>query len=130
MQAPLDWGCPTAGAKDGTGSGVERRRRHELAAFVTVVSLATAALSDDASARAVQTATNESEPAVSDEIRRPIPENAIPTGDDLYMVPLGKDGDGCEQFSLFSPTKMVATVIYYRAKDGGFTTDKLKADCG
>lgn len=79
---------------------------------------------------ATELAANESETSVTEDGEKTIPENAIPAGDGLYMIPIGKDGDGCEQFSPFSPTKMVATVIYYRDKDGGFTTDKQKADCG
>ena len=74
-------------------------------------------------------AAGESATPATEEAKPAVPDNAIPIGDDLYLVPLGKDGDGCEQFSPVSPTKVVATVIYYRDRDGGFTTDKLKAGC-
>jgi len=58
-----------------------------------------------------------------------IPAGAIAIGNDMYMVPLGKDKDGCEQFRAFSPSKAVIQVIFYRDTEGGFTTDKRKADC-
>lgn len=59
-----------------------------------------------------------------------VPEGAIPIGEDLYMVPAGRDNDGCEQFTAWSSTKAVAQVIYYRARSGGFTTSRGQADCG
>lgn len=58
-----------------------------------------------------------------------VPEGAIPIGEDLYMVPAGRDNDGCEQFTAWSSTKAVAQVIYYRARSGGFTTSRSQADC-
>ena len=59
-----------------------------------------------------------------------IPLGAIQTGDDLYMVPIGEDSDGCVQFTLWSKSRMVPAAIYYRKADGGFTLDYLVADCG
>lgn len=59
-----------------------------------------------------------------------IPEGAIPVGDEIYMVPIGRDKDGCEQFTGWSPSKPVAQVIFYRDRKGGFTADRSEADCG
>jgi hypothetical protein len=58
-----------------------------------------------------------------------LPPGAIANGDGTYMVPVGADPDGCANFRLYSPTGAVAMVIYYRAKDGGFTADRGEADC-
>jgi len=58
------------------------------------------------------------------------PAGAIPMGDEMYMVPIGRDPGGCEQFTAWSATKPVAQVIYYRARKGGFTADRAEADCG
>lgn len=57
------------------------------------------------------------------------PPGAIRIGEDLYLVPLDRPVADCPAFRLYSPTKMVAQVIYHRAKGGGFTTDRNKADC-
>lgn len=65
-----------------------------------------------------------------------IPENAIPMGEDLYMVPLDRPLDGCPAFRAFSPTRMVLQAIFFRTKaefreeEGTFTLDRNKADCG
>ena len=32
----------------------------------------------------------------------PVPAGAIPVGEDVYMVPVGADRDGCGQFRMFS----------------------------
>jgi hypothetical protein len=61
--------------------------------------------------------------------RTPIPEGAIPVGDDLYMVPAGRDPSGCQQFTAWSATKAVTFVIYYRDRKGGFTANRAEADC-
>jgi hypothetical protein len=58
-----------------------------------------------------------------------IPPGAILVDEELYMVPAGKDEDGCLQFTAWSPTKMVTMVIQYRDRTGGFTTDKARALC-
>lgn len=58
-----------------------------------------------------------------------VPPGAIPLGDELYQVPLGADHDGCPRYRLYSPTRLVAQVIYYRGLAGGFTTDRQQADC-
>ena len=65
-----------------------------------------------------------------------VPENAIPIGEDIYVVPLNEPVDGCPAFRPFSPTAMVVQAIYYRTKaayrdrEGPFTIDRNKADCG
>lgn len=59
----------------------------------------------------------------------PVPADAIPIGEDLYMVPLAEPLDGCRAYRAFSQTKRVAQVIYFRAADGQFVTDRSKADC-
>ena len=58
-----------------------------------------------------------------------VPPGAIPIGDELYQVPIGADDDGCPRYRLYSPTRLVAQVIYYRDPAGGFTTDRQQADC-
>jgi len=58
-----------------------------------------------------------------------IPANAIPIGEDVYMVPLGPDGDGCTMYQAFSPTKAVAQVIQYRASEGRYVSDKRDSAC-
>ncbi len=64
----------------------------------------------------------------------PLPEGAVQTGADLYMVPLsGRDADGCQGYRQYSPIHMVTMAIYYRtaASNGadGFTANKMQADC-
>lgn len=58
-----------------------------------------------------------------------LPAGAIATGDELYMVPIAEDDIGCMQYRMYSPTKAVAQVIFYRAPDGSFTADRSKAAC-
>ena len=58
-----------------------------------------------------------------------VPDNAIAVGDDVFMVPLGKDADGCAMFRTFSPTKAVTQAIQYQRADGTFTVDKNAANC-
>ena len=57
------------------------------------------------------------------------PPGAIRIGDQLYQVPIGADDDGCPRYRLYSPTRLVAQVIYYRDPAGGFTTDRRQAAC-
>ncbi len=58
------------------------------------------------------------------------PPGAIPIGDDVYAVPIGKpDADGCQRYRLWSPTKMVVQAIHYRRADGRFTMRKDEAAC-
>ncbi len=59
-----------------------------------------------------------------------VPANAITVSDDLYMLPLGRDADGCEMYQAFSTTKAVAQVIQYRTRDGGYVMDKRDSVCG
>jgi hypothetical protein len=66
--------------------------------------------------------------AIADEAATELPPGAIPIGDELYQVPIGADDDSCPRYRLYSPTRLVAQVIYYRAA-GGFTTDRRQADC-
>ena len=49
--------------------------------------------------------------------------------DDLYMVEIGPDDRGCVQYSAWSATRAVPTVVYYREPGGEFTTDRSKAVC-
>lgn len=58
-----------------------------------------------------------------------VPDGAIAVGDDVYMVPLGKDAQGCAMYRAFSPTKAVAQVLQYRAADGQFVMNKDEAAC-
>lgn len=58
-----------------------------------------------------------------------IPENAIPVGENMYMVPLGEDESGCMMYQAHAPGRLVAQVIHYRAADGRFVTDKREAAC-
>ncbi len=58
-----------------------------------------------------------------------MPAEAIPIGEDVYMVPAGVDGTGCPWFRAFSPTKMVVQAMFYRAADGSFTMARVEAVC-
>lgn len=58
-----------------------------------------------------------------------IPAGAVEVGEDVYMVPAGTDPQGCETFTMWSPTKPVIMVIHYRDGKGGFTADRSQADC-
>ena len=66
---------------------------------------------------------------IAGEAAAEVPLGAIPIGDELYQVPIGADDDGCPRYRLYSPTRLVAQVIYYRNPAGGFTTDRQQADC-
>lgn len=59
-----------------------------------------------------------------------VPASAIAVGDDVYMVPLGPDAEGCAMFRVFSPTKAVVQAIHYRTADGAFVMNKQDAQCG
>jgi hypothetical protein len=58
-----------------------------------------------------------------------MPDGAIAVGDDVYMVPIGKDAQGCAMYRAFSPTKAVAQAIHYRAADDRFVMNKDDAAC-
>jgi hypothetical protein len=58
-----------------------------------------------------------------------IPAGAIPVGDEVYQVPIAADDDGCPRYRLYSPTRLVAQVIYYRSRAGGFTAERQDAAC-
>ena len=58
------------------------------------------------------------------------PPGAVHVEDGLYMVPVGVDESGCQQYSGWSATKALPAVIYYRAADGTFTMLRSEADCG
>ena len=58
-----------------------------------------------------------------------LPNGAIAVGDDIYMVPIGKDAQGCAMYRVFSPTKAVAQAIHYRADNHRFVMNKDKAAC-
>lgn len=55
------------------------------------------------------------------------PPGALPVEEDLFQVPVGSDADGYRQYTLWSCTRLVTTVIWYRDARGGFTTDRSKA---
>ncbi len=59
-----------------------------------------------------------------------LPDGAIQTGDDMYMVPVGTpDSNGCQLYRAHSPGKMVPQVIFYRRADGTFVVNKAEAAC-
>jgi hypothetical protein len=58
-----------------------------------------------------------------------LPNGAIAVGDDVYMVPIGKDARGCTMYRVFSFTKAVAQAIHYRADDDRFVMNKDEAAC-
>ena len=78
-------------------------------------------------ARAPGTAGNSG--SVTGDTAAEVPAGAIPIGDALYQVPIDADEDGCPRYRLYSPTRLVAQVIYYRDRAGGFTTDRRQAAC-
>jgi uncharacterized protein (DUF779 family) len=71
------------------------------------------------------------DPSVSAETSVPetIPHGAVKVGDDLYMVPLDAQVDGCPAFRQWSPTDMVVQAVYYRGRAGGFVLDRAEAVC-
>ena len=73
--------------------------------------------------------TRSSSETVVDQGQPKVPPGAIRIGDQLYQVPIGADDDGCPRYRLYSPTRLVAQVIYYRDHAGGFTTDRRQAEC-
>ena len=58
-----------------------------------------------------------------------LPNGAIAVGDDFYVVPMGKDAQGCVMYSVFSLTKVVGQMILYRTDDDRFVTNKDDAAC-
>ena len=66
---------------------------------------------------------------VANQAAADVPRGAIQVGEELYQVPIGEDDDGCLMFRMYSPTKLVPQVIYYRDAAGGFTTSKQEAVC-
>lgn len=67
--------------------------------------------------------------AGADQAAGDVPGGAIRVGEQLYQVPIGADDDGCPMFRMYSPTKLVPQVIYYRDAAGGFTASKQEAAC-
>jgi len=59
-----------------------------------------------------------------------VPADAVPAGENLWMVPLADTVSGCRAFRPFSPGRMTVAAIYYRKRGGGFTLDRAEADCG
>ena len=57
------------------------------------------------------------------------PPDAIRVADDHYMVPIGADGGGCEQYTPWSARGRVTTAIYYRKADGSFTLYRSEVEC-
>ena len=68
-------------------------------------------------------------PEPGDSGQDPLPEGAIEVEEGLYMIPLAAPVEGCQAYRAHAPGQMVAQVIYYRAKDGGFVTDRREAHC-
>ena len=58
-----------------------------------------------------------------------LPDGAIAIGDDVYMVPIGEDAQGCAMYRVFSPTKAVVQAIHYRTADDRFVMNKGEAAC-
>lgn len=58
-----------------------------------------------------------------------VPADAIAVGDDVYMVPIGADAEGCTMYRVFSPTKATVQAIHYRTAEGRFVMDKAQAAC-
>lgn len=53
--------------------------------------------------------------------QRQVPDNAIKTGDDLYMVPSAPGPNGCMMFTSWSSTRSTDTAIYWRNARGEFS---------
>ena len=75
------------------------------------------------------TVENPGQEGLVEESGREPPPGAIRTGDDLYMVAIGRDSSGCLQFKPWSKSRMVPAAIYFRKADGDFTLYKDEADC-
>ena len=59
----------------------------------------------------------------------PIPPDAIPVSSELYMRPMGTDGDGCPVFQPWSPTLAVVQALHWQTAEGDFTLDRSIAAC-
>ena len=64
------------------------------------------------------------------EIATQPPPGAIKVEEDLYMLDIGLDNHGCRQYTAWSATRTVLAVVYYRQKDGKFTTFRSRSECG
>lgn len=54
----------------------------------------------------------------------------VPAGDGIAMKPLGEDSTGCPMYQpIASDDRMVVQAIHYPDGQGGFTMDRLAADC-
>ena len=58
-----------------------------------------------------------------------LPTDAIQVEEDLYMVAIGVDEAGCQQYSAWSATRGVVAAVYYRQEDGAFTLFRSRAAC-
>ncbi|MFQ5534261.1 MAG: hypothetical protein ACE5EM_05505 [Sphingomonadales bacterium] len=58
-----------------------------------------------------------------------LPEGAIKRGEDFYLVPIGRDQDGCMMYRTFSLTRLVVQVIYFDDVKGGYTVNRNDALC-
>jgi hypothetical protein len=59
----------------------------------------------------------------------PLPAGAIRVAERLYMVPIGVDRAGCEQFRAHVPGGLGDQALHYRRADGGFTLDRDVTVC-
>ena len=58
-----------------------------------------------------------------------MPENAIQTGANTYMVPLDNPVQNCPAYRLVSPGQMTIQVIYFKQKDGSYQPTREDAVC-
>ena len=98
--------------------------RYGTAIAAGMVLALSACASDD-----MTTEATAGEPSGAAETRAP-PADAVRVKEDYYMVPIGVDDDGCEQYSPWSANNPVTTALYFRKADGSFTLSRAEAGCG
>lgn len=58
-----------------------------------------------------------------------LPEDSVPIGANLYMVPQGRDADGCVVYRVHAPQGEVLPIDHYRTASGSFTAERADALC-
>jgi hypothetical protein len=72
-----------------------------------------------------ETAAARAAPAPAD----PPSGEGIRVGDDITMTPNGRDGTGCQRYSMSSRGFGPLQAVFYRTAKGDFTTDRNEAAC-
>ncbi len=54
---------------------------------------------------------------------------AVSLDNDLHMVPVARDGRGCVQYRMSSPSRPELDALFYRTEAGDFSTIEEEAAC-